>query len=117
DPAGVATAFIAAPPAKYSTPQQQTQFFNDILDRLQAGPKVTNAATALALPLSGFNPQFPYAIGGRPVPELSQRPLAILSIVSEGYFKLMRIPLIEGREFSAEDRAGGPGVCIISEAL
>jgi predicted permease len=117
DPAGVATTFIGVPPAKYSTPQQQAQFFNDILDRLQTEPRVTNAAAALALPLSGFSPQFPYAIGGRPVPPLSQRPLAILSIVSEGYFKLMRIPLIEGREFSAQDRSGAPGVCIISEAL
>ena len=40
-----------------------------------------------------------------------------LSIVSEDYFTLMRIGLAEGRTFTASDRDGAPGVCILNEAL
>jgi len=37
--------------------------------------------------------------------------------VTEEYFALMRIPLVAGRAFTADDRDGAPGVCIINESL
>jgi predicted permease len=37
--------------------------------------------------------------------------------VSEGYFRLMRITLTAGRAFTADDREGAPGVCIINESF
>jgi predicted permease len=40
-----------------------------------------------------------------------------LAIVTEDYFKLLRIPLVEGRTFTRDDRDGAPGVCIINESL
>ena len=58
---------------------------------------VTDAAVAIGLPLSGFNPRSPYSVGGRPILPLPQRPIANLGIVSEGYFRLMRITLAAGR--------------------
>src|SRR6185503_4143525 len=69
------------------------------------------------LPLSGFNLRFPYAVSGKPVPPLPQRSIANLSIVTDRYFTLMRIPFVEGRAFNAQDRADAPGVCIVNEAL
>ena len=47
----------------------------------------------------------PYSVGGRPVLPLPQRPLAGLLIVSEDYFRLMRIRFVAGRAFRADDRA------------
>jgi predicted permease len=78
---------------------------------------VTDAAAAIGLPLSGFAPRSPYSVDGRQILPLPQRPIAGLGVVSEGYFKLMRIPFVEGRAFTAEDREGSPGVCIINESL
>jgi putative ABC transport system permease protein len=37
--------------------------------------------------------------------------------VSNGYFRLMGIPLRQGRLFSAEDHSGSPGVAVISETM
>ena len=54
---------------------------------------------------------------GRPVLPLPQRPLAGLAIVSDDYFRLMRITLAAGRAFTADDREGAPGVCIVNESL
>jgi predicted permease len=56
-------------------------------------------------------------VRGRPIPPLPQRPLANLGIVSDAYFRLMRIALAEGRAFTAADREGAPGVCIVNESL
>src|SRR5262249_37327255 len=48
---------------------------------------------------------------------LPQRPLANLQIVSEGYFALMRIPVVAGRGFTANDRIGSPAVCVVNESF
>src|SRR5581483_1411643 len=38
-------------------------------------------------------------------------------IVTDDYFRLMRIPLLAGRAFDGRDRSGGPGVCIINDSF
>ena len=114
---GAAAAFVGVPANRYATNAQQADFFAQVIDRLRADGRVTGAAVAIGLPLSGFNPRSPYSVGGRPVPPLPQRPLANLGIVSEDYFRMMRIALVAGRAFTAADREGAPGVCIINESL
>jgi putative ABC transport system permease protein len=78
---------------------------------------VTHAAAAVGLPVSGFNPRAPYSVSGRPVLPLPQRPLANLAVVTEDYFALMHIPIVAGRAFTAADRDGAPGACIVNESL
>ena len=76
------------------------------------------AAAVLGLPVSGFNPRFPYSVGGRPVLPLPQRALAKkLAIVTEDYFKTMRISLLVGRSFTSADRDDAPKVCILNDSL
>ncbi len=117
DPKGVASAFVGVPATRYTTPEQQAQFFAAVIDGLKANGQVTEAAAAIGLPLSGFNPRSPYSVVGRPILPLPQRPLAGLGIVSEDYFKLLRIPIVQGRAFTADDRENAPGVCIVNESL
>lgn len=117
DPKGVAAAFVGVPATRYTTPEQQARFFSTVIERLKAHGQVTAAAAVIGLPMSGFNPRSPYSVAGRPILPLSQRPLAGLGIVSEDYFQVLRIPFAEGRAFTAGDRDGAPGVCIINESL
>jgi predicted permease len=117
DPQGAAAAFVGVPATRYATPAQQAAFFSDVIDQLRGDPRVIDAAAAIGLPLSGFNPRSPYSVEGREILPLPKRPLAGLAIVSEGYFRAMRIGLAAGRAFTAADRAGAPGVCIINESL
>jgi predicted permease len=114
---GAASAFVGIPTSRYTTTAQQSQFFAQVVEQLRAQPGVTDAAVAIGLPVSGFNPRSPYSVGGRPILPLPQRPIANLGIVSEGYFRLMRITLAAGRAFTADDREGAPGVCIINESF
>jgi predicted permease len=117
NPQGVAAAFVGVPSTRYQTPAQQNEFFQQVLERLRAQPQVQEAAAALSLPLPNFGAQSPYSIGGRPILPLPQRPLAGLQIVSDDYFKVMRIELKDGRAFNADDRADTPGKAIISESF
>src|SRR5262249_55570859 len=43
---GAAAAFVGVPAARYGTPAQQAQFFNEVVARLEAQPRVTAAAAA-----------------------------------------------------------------------
>jgi putative ABC transport system permease protein len=117
EPRGAATAFVGVPAARYGTPAQQAQFFNEVIARLDAQPQVSGAAAVIGLPLSGFNPRSPYSVGGRPILPLPQRPIANLGIVSDDYFTVMRMTFAAGRAFNAGDREGAPGVCVINESL
>jgi predicted permease len=114
---GAATAFVGVPANRYPTPARQADFFLRVVERLRETPGVTQAAAAIGLPVSGFNPRSPYSVGGRPILPLPQRPLANLAIVSDDYFTLMHIPILTGRAFGEGDREGAPGVCIINESL
>src|SRR5262249_21611373 len=116
DPGGAAAAFVGMSQTRYSTLGQQAEVFDRVIERLAAGPRVTGAGVARALPLVG-TPRAPYAVGGRPVPPLPQRPLANFNVVSEDYFKVMHIPLVVGRPFAPSDREGAPGAIIVNESL
>jgi MacB-like periplasmic core domain len=44
-------------------------------------------------------------------------PVTMINMADASYFRTMRIPLIAGRAFSNQDRAGGPSVAVINEEI
>jgi predicted permease len=114
---GIASAFVGLPIERYTTNERQADVYYQILENLQADPRVTHASITSGLPLSGFNSRGVYAVEGRPVPPVPERPIATLNRISEDYFALMGIPLQSGRLFSRTDVRSGPGVVIINESF
>lgn len=89
-----------------------------LLDRVRAMPGVASTAFTWTLPLDGNG----RALGGILVaghePPAGLRMFdADWNIVTPGYFSLMRIPLLRGRDFTDADRAESPGVVIINETM
>jgi len=117
DPNGLAFAFVGVPATRYATPARQADFYDQVLERLRADGRVTGAATAIGLPMSGFNPRSPYSVEGRQILPLPQRPLAGLAIVSPDYFRMLGVRLTTGRGFTDADREGAPNVCVINQSL
>jgi putative ABC transport system permease protein len=116
NPAGVASAFVGLPATTYPTNKQQADFYVRVVEELKRNPRVSFAAASLSLPLTG-GARAPYSVLGRTILPLPQRPLAALNSVSDDYFKMLDIPVIEGRAFGPDDRDGSPGVCIINKQL
>jgi len=85
-------------------------------ERLNAIPGVEDSAFTCCLPIQG---QFglPFTIVGRPVEKGKDTPGAGWMSASPDYYKLFRIPILRGREFTNNDTASAPPVAIINEAL
>jgi putative ABC transport system permease protein len=101
---------------KYSKPQQQTAFFDEVLRRVSALPGVRNAAISAALPLTWkrITPMLPE---GQPEVPLSQRPFLDIEAISPQWFRTMRVPLLGGREFTVADNAQSPKVVIVNDTF
>jgi putative ABC transport system permease protein len=91
-----------------------TQLLRSGRERLNALPGVEVAAAAYWLPID-VEDGMPFQIIGRPV-EKNCCGSAWMSI-TPGYLSLFRIPILRGRDFTENDKAGAPGVALINEAL
>ena len=92
-------------------------FYQPVLQRIQALPGVTSAGITTLLPLQGYWWNSSFAIEGQPPAERGKEPLAEIRAVSAGYFSALRIPLRAGRDFTDQDTRGTTPVMIVNEAL
>jgi putative ABC transport system permease protein len=117
EPDGLAAGEITLPSARYAGAERQRAFFFDVLERVQRQPRVIGAAIVFGVPFAPDNYVSPYVIAGQPIPPPAERRRAGLRIVSEDYFTVMGSRLLQGRAFTAADRAGAQQVCIINASL
>ncbi|GAB1488764.1 ABC transporter permease [Opitutaceae bacterium] len=117
DPQGRAFGLINLPTARYSKPELSREFYRQLQERLDQAPELVAGGAIFGLPLYGSNAISPYAVQGRPVPPVQERPLANIRQVTTGYFSAMGIRLREGRFFTDQDRFGGESVALINETL
>ena len=87
-------------------------FYQELLTQTRLLPGVGNVALAQSVPMGTATAQKEIALPG------AGRKTAVWSnIVTPGYFALLRIPLLAGRDFTADDRANGLPVVILNEVL
>lgn len=99
----------------YSTAEALMRFRETFLDRLRAIPGVNDVASASWLPTAVLN-RIGFTIPGISRPEAAPE-VALSEIVSDAYFRTLRIPIRAGRAFDARDRADAPPVVIVSESM
>ena len=118
DPQNVTEAEVSLPQFQYSKPQQWTAFSDQLLARLRAQPGLQNSAIAAPLPMDRQGEAtFEFTIvRNAPLPR-GKATTADYATVSPDYFRVMRIPLLQGRFFSRQDSPSNPKVVIISETL
>ena len=116
EPDGVFTAQLALPPTRYDR-EKLVVFYERLYQRLSTLPASTSAALTDRVPLTGGQGPTPVAIGGRPLPPLSERPQANRHLVSPRYFATLGIPMLAGRDFDERDSALVPHVVIVNETF
>jgi putative ABC transport system permease protein len=67
--------------------------------------------------VSNFVGRFRLEGQGALPPERARRQSARVSAITPGYFRTMGIRLMEGRNFDERDRAGAPGVAMVSQSM
>jgi len=113
EPRQLAVCSLDLPAVKYDTPEKRAAFYRAFLQKLGALPGVESVAAVSALPIRDRGNFSVFCVDGRPAPEPGAYPNASIRAVTPGYFDTMKIPLLQGREFTAADRANGAGVIII----
>jgi putative ABC transport system permease protein len=115
DPHKVMTASLDLPDAKYSDPKK-AEFFRELIPQLEAIPGVQSAAAVFPLPMSGDEIRTSFQIEGRPVAKSDESHTSIRA-VTPNYFGTMRIPLLQGREFTERDDSKATKVLIVNQAF
>jgi predicted permease len=116
NPESVLSAAINLPTAKYREPFQQTQFVDQLLQRIASLPGVRQAAVSAGLPFSSVS-DAGVRIDGRPIGTPESGAPANYYRVTPLYLQVMGIPLIRGRFFTERDVMNGPPVVIINEMM
>ncbi|MGA2186616.1 MAG: ABC transporter permease [Bryobacteraceae bacterium] len=106
--------FITLPQAKYPDAAHQRIFEQRVLDTVSALSGVSSAALVHPLPYSNSRSSVPVVIAGRPA---NQPAYAQNGMASPEYFRAMRLPVLSGRAFTAQDDENGAPVAIVSESF
>ena len=112
----VVTLRVAVPESRYPTREDTARFYTGILDTLRSQPGIVSAGVTSNLPLAG-NTGSTLSVQGRDDVPLPLRPTVGWNWASPGYFRAMGMPLLKGRDFTADDMTRSPHVTVINETL
>lgn len=108
----IATFSISLPNQRYATAERQDAFFATLFERLAAIPGVRDVAMTSVLPLQG-SAGASLVIDGRPF--VGERPPEVrYGTLSDGYFRVMGIPVERGRGFAPGDESGDVRAVVVS---
>jgi predicted permease len=115
DPEHVLVSRLYLSTAGYSVPQRKL-FCQRLRERLEAQPGIVAVSYADQIPL-GFNESWEDLQIEGYVPGPGESMKLYRNVVAPGYFDLLRIPLLEGRDFTEHDDRDKDGVMIVTQTF
>jgi putative ABC transport system permease protein len=117
DKRDVLTMEVQLPGARYQA-ERRTAFYRDTLNAIRALPGVEAAGAANSLAVVG-GPRGGSWFHRLGTPELPppERPVTLIRVVTPGYFRTLRIPVLRGREFTEADETSPTQSFIVNEAF
>jgi putative ABC transport system permease protein len=110
-------ADVPLPANVYAKPEQRSQFFDRLIERVKSLPGVRSAGAASFLPVSGGGGLLHFNIEGRPPKSPHDYTATGYRTVTPHYFETLGIPLLQGRFISASDTEKSPAVVVINAAM
>ena len=90
-------------------------FYDELLRRARGITGVSDAAATNAVPLGNDIPTMPVEFEGHPVvPAENTAPMLWAGAITPGYLRIMRIPLLAGRDFTGADGEETAGAVLVS---
>ena len=116
-PAGVVTAMLDLPRAKYDQPAKLTAFHDATVAALRALPGVTDVGIATTLPFSNSNSQSSYTSPDIAVPPGMPSPHGQVRDADPGYLRALGLTLLRGRWIADSDTAQTQRVVVVDRLL
>src|SRR6266513_3069572 len=102
----VLTLSYSLPAKKYDRPEKVNAFNETLLEQVRAMPGVSAASLGSMVPGAGAGED-----------DIFTLPDALYRTADPGYFAALHIPLLKGRFFTSQDRAGRPKTVVLSRLL
>lgn len=102
---------------KYPQPEQQSAYFQELINRARSLPGVEAVGATNLLPLGLRDTFSTFDIEGRPPAAPEAKTAARNYSITPDYFRVMSIPVRRGRAFTERDAKDAPPVIIINEAF
>lgn len=112
----VATVRVALSGPEYATGQRQQRFFEDVLARARTLPGVQGTGAISSPPLQGAGANW-FRVDGEPLPDPGARPEATMRAVAGDYFRVLGIPVVQGRALTSRDDTASAYAIVINELL
>jgi predicted permease len=120
EPDGVLMATVSLPRPQYSA-DQTIQFFARLLAGAESIPQVTAASVVETIPVANNRPldsvEMTTDVRADQSSPRTQLPRVLGNRVSRGHFQTLGIPLLQGRDFNAQDEGRATSVAIVNETL
>jgi putative ABC transport system permease protein len=100
----------------FGAPQRESDFYENVLQHILGSPGAIGAAATSALPFT-FSDWVQLVLEGHPVAKPADEPGAGYAVVTPGYFQMLGIPLLQGREFTPLDGPTSASVVIVDQAF
>jgi predicted permease len=100
----------------YPDDPSRVRFFEEVQERLGALPGVREAAISTNLPGLGSGRQS-IGIEGTVYERDQDYPLARFSVISPGYFQAFDVSVLQGRDFTVQDREEALAVAIVNQSF
>jgi putative ABC transport system permease protein len=103
-------------PAKFGDGEKRARYVDQVLDEIRDVPGVQAAGSVHFLPMTGLMSGSCFSRMGEPL-RPSSSPGSDFLVITSGYLRAMRIPIIAGRDFGSRDVFGSPGVVLVNQAF
>ena len=116
NPERVLTFEVSPTLLQYDTKEKRATLYQTIVERLQTIPGVMSVGAISNLPLApGSAMGLSLKVEGRT--SASEDLVGLYQTVSADYFRTLEIPLLAGRSFTTQDRAGAGDVIVLNQKL
>jgi putative ABC transport system permease protein len=116
----VMTATLALPKVRYSQDSRQIALFEELEQTLREIPGVSAVAISDSTPPGGDPRSRPFVSLKNPGGSSFEKGMegnVIRRYVTPDYFAVLGIPIVRGRGFTEDDRAGGPQSILVNQTL
>ena len=98
---------------------KEMDFYEEVTRRVDDLPGVEGVALGSFVPWrdAGSFPRFQFAVEGYTPADGEENPHARFRIVAPRFFAVLGVPILAGRDFTADDRRDGEPVVIVSESV